>query len=188
MWNLFEYVDGKPTVLTDPMGLGFFDPPLPSPGGFPLLQKLNALCKKCAEPNKLGYCLQRANRVAYSIKRVWRSNFGRGPATMIGVAVGGYYCYEWANVFHEVGKKCGGSHITSEVVVIRQVPRGQDHVFTRFCAGDDRGKQECCVDVDDGFSDGDFCHPAGEMENDPDWELSPNQKPRVGTPIPLGIR
>ena len=137
-------------------------------------------------------CKKRANRLYKSLTKTWNDNHGKGPNTSKD-NVGGYLCWDWATVYEEVGKKCGGKVITSERRRIRKiVPNPRKgypvHFYTRFCAGGDKSKKECCVDVDDGwFIGGRYCHRPDEMiDNHPDWEDDPDQRipPGGHNPIP----
>lgn len=153
---------------------------------------LNSLCEKCTKGAAQVECKERGKRLYESLTKTWNDNHGKGPNTSKD-NVGGYLCWDWATVYEEVGKKCGGKVITSERRRIRKIVPDPSkgfpvHFYTRFCAGGDKSKKECCVDVDDGwFIGGRYCHRPDEMiDNHPDWEDDPDQNipPGRHNPIP----
>jgi RHS repeat-associated protein len=156
---------------------------------------LDSLCEKCSKGTAQVECKQRGKKLYESLTKTWNDNHGKGPNTSKD-NVGGYLYWDWATVYEEVGKKCGGKVITSERRRIRKIvpdpSKGYPvHFYTRFCAGGDKSKKECCVDVDDGwFIGGRYCHRPDEMvDNHPDWEDDPDQDipPGRHNPIPPSV-
>ena len=116
--NLYEYVQSGPNDRTDPLGLKQQQGGGPTRGkptkeeGAKSLEKLlpilEALCDKCWTPCAgctKDECKDQAKLIQKALLATWNHNFDRpnkkNPAKDRKDKVGGYWCYEWAQVFKE---------------------------------------------------------------------------------------
>ncbi len=136
--------------------------------------KLAALCdKKCCESGQFDDCKNKAKRIALSILLTWVNEYGKGINNTHD-NVGGYLCWDWAVAFHIIGNIEGYPVWSSERIRIREVNKSpatkasdRVHFFVRLCACNCK-KDECCLDIDDGWFDNNFIHiPPKWYANEP---------------------
>jgi RHS repeat-associated protein len=135
-------------------------------GGYAKLgQQLCNKCKTkgCCPANAVDGCCKEGKKVGSSLLQTWNANFNSVWApyptqlTKKTDWVGGWYCFDWANGFDQVGAKYGGANIKHEQHEIQTANKQHHHWWTRFCACDNKNP-DCCIDVDDGWWDGTFLH------------------------------
>ncbi|UDQ97751.1 RHS repeat-associated core domain-containing protein [Lentisphaerae bacterium WC36] len=145
-------------------------------------KKLDSLCTKscCKGIGKTIYCKWSAHKIGRSIYNSWIKNWGKGKNKGKD-NVGGFLCWDWAQLFFEIGSNEGlGIWKVRRMRIISKTPREGGgvsiHFFARFCACDCK-KKKCCIDIDDGWFNGDFLHkPQDWYKNDPEWEYDKNSQ------------
>ncbi|WP_197454750.1 hypothetical protein, partial [Stieleria varia] len=131
-----------------------------------------------------------ANRITLAALSAWQANFGYGPFTRDPdhpQAVGGWYCYNWADLFKSAFDRVDSSCFSARVGVIQEggysfpwekkkMKEVKIHAYLVITVGDEEGEGKCSVTLDDGFLNNDFVH----MGNLPAGGIGPYKPPKDG--------
>ena len=178
--NIYAYVLLRPLHTLDPLGLippdhtdprkdphsrwpyvpgGPLGPKTPPQDPFRSLPgTLDAMCANCCD-SQYCECAGDGNAMRKILDDVWRKHWGNGPLYPNKGAgddsVGGYYCTEWANFFHDSLSFTSWDSTCfafDRMQAFKTDGSGKMHAWVRITVG--KGGPGCEINIDDGWGNG----------------------------------
>jgi RHS repeat-associated protein len=174
--NLYTMV--KNQIINDYDILGLSGKPTKNGGAAQIrqsLQKLQQECDCCVDGSKVNKCKDDAQAIVSELANQWEKYWGKGPVDdnkKGSDSVGGYMCWDWANIFSKAAKSVRSDIWKNEFRMFKEKGSTTLHFAVEIRIKNPLTSDCNGFTYDDGYFDGSLTH-GQPCKNDP-WPNDPN--------------